>query len=68
MEHGRGYREFQDAIALRYNYPIKGVAKLCNCGDNNTVDHCLICKKSGYISLRQQPKRHHGRDDAEDMH
>ncbi|KAG1710471.1 Sodium- and chloride-dependent glycine transporter 1 [Nymphon striatum] len=45
-------QEFADALALRYNFQIKDVAKVCVCGEVNSVNHCLICKKGGYVSLR----------------
>ena len=45
-------QEFKDAIALRYNFPINGVAKTCICGEINSIDHCLMCKKGGYVVLR----------------
>ena len=45
-------QEFTDAIAMRYNLKIKDVAKVCACGEMNSVDHALTCKKGGYVALR----------------
>ncbi len=45
-------QEFTDAICLRYNLKIKDTAKVCVCGDINTLNHSLICKKGGYVSMR----------------
>ena len=47
-------QEFHDALALRYNLVLSTLDrhKQCVCGQPNTVDHCLICKLGGYVSLR----------------
>ena len=45
-------QEFTDAVCLRYNLKIKDTAKLCVCGETNTLNHSLICKKGGYVSMR----------------
>ena len=45
-------QEFADAIAMRYNLQLKDIAKTCICGDNYSVNHALICKRGGYVSLR----------------
>ena len=50
-------QEFNDALALRYNLKIKDTAKLCVCGDINTLNHSLICKRGGYVSLRHNTLR-----------
>ena len=49
--------EFKDALCLRYNWQIKGISKHCTCGEENDVDHCLICKKGGYVTLRHNALR-----------
>ena len=38
-------QEFPDAIAMRYNLKIKDLAKLCACGQMNSVDHAFTWKK-----------------------
>ena len=50
-------QEFNDAVALRYNLKIKDTAKLCVCGEMNTLNHNLICKLGGYVSLRHNTLR-----------
>ena len=50
-------QEFRDAIKLRYNWSIEGIAKYCACGSINDVVHTLSCKKGGYVSLRHNALR-----------
>ncbi len=50
-------QEFHDAVLLRYNFKIKGVASVCVCGQQNSVNHALICKLGGYVSLRHNNLR-----------
>ena len=45
-------RQFHDSICLRYNYSTKLAAKVCACGEPYSVNHCLTCKKGGYVTLR----------------
>ena len=44
--------EFHDAMLLRYDFRIKDIASVCACGENNNVNHTLICKKkvASYLS------------------
>ena len=50
-------QEFWDSIALRYNWYIPGIASKCECGAKNTVDHCLICMKGGFVAMRHNELR-----------
>ena len=50
-------QEFQDAICLRYGWRIKEMPSVCGCGQENSVDHVLICKKGGYVSMRHNALR-----------
>ena len=50
-------QEFRDAICLRYNLKLKDTATKCVCGEPNTINHALICKKGGYVSLRHNSLR-----------
>ena len=43
---------FQDAICLRYNFTIPNRAATCICGEPNTVDHTLICKRGPFVNCR----------------
>ena len=50
-------QEFTDALSLRYNLKIKDTHKLCVCGEENTINHCLTCKLGGYVCLRHNSLR-----------
>ena len=50
-------QEFCDAIALRYNFKIKGMATFCACGKDNSVDHALVCMLGGYTIMRHNEVR-----------
>ena len=50
-------QEFHDAVSLRYGHPISGIAKVCACGTENSVNHSLICKKGGFVSMRHNSLR-----------
>ena len=50
-------QEFQDAIALRYNMKIQGMASYCSCGKQNSVDHALVCRLGGYTIMRHNEVR-----------
>ena len=45
-------KDFRDSLLLRYNWPIPDVCKHCACGNKNSVDHALTCKKGGYVTFR----------------
>ena len=59
QEHGcfLNRQEFKDALCLRYSWEVKGIPKYCACGTKNSTDHCLTCKKGGYVSLRHNALR-----------
>ena len=50
-------QQFNDAICLRYNMKVKDTAHFCACGEPNTLNHLLICKQGGYVSLRHNSLR-----------
>ena len=51
-------QQFHDSICLRYNYSIKLAAKVCAySGEPYSVNHCLTCKKGGYVTLRHNSLR-----------
>ena len=50
-------QEFVDAVLLRYNHPLQGIPKVCACSKPNSVDHSLICKRGGFVSLRHNQIR-----------
>ena len=47
-------QEFQDALALRYDLVLSTLdrPKHCVCGQINNINHSMICKLGGYVSLR----------------
>ena len=48
---------FRDAIALRYNLPIKNSPSNCVCGNTFSVEHMLSCSTGGFPSLRHNEVR-----------
>ena len=50
-------QEFNDAIALRYKFEIPNRSITCVCGEKNTQDHSLVCKKGGFVSIRHNTVR-----------
>ena len=50
-------REFRDAVRLRYGWDIPEMPKNCVCGQRNTVNHTLDCKRGGFVSLRHNELR-----------
>ena len=49
--------EFRDSIRLRYDWAIPETPQFCACGKRNSLDHILICKKGGYVSMRHNALR-----------
>lgn len=45
-------QEFKYSIALRYDWKLHNMLKYCGCDKENDVDHCLSCKKGGYVIMR----------------
>ena len=46
-------QEFIDAnFAMNYDLKIKDGAKVCACGEKNSVFHSPTCKNGGYVALR----------------
>ena len=45
-------QQFADALALRYSFYLKDCPKICACGATNSINHALICKTGGYVSMR----------------
>ena len=50
-------QEFKDGICLRYGWEIPNTPQFCGCGQRNSVDHTLICKKGGYVAMRHNNLR-----------
>jgi hypothetical protein len=53
-EHGfyLNREEFRDAISLRYNWRLSNMARTCECGAENSLDHAMICKLGGFSIMR----------------
>ena len=45
-------QEFRDSLCLRYGWKVPNTPLYCHCGEKNSVDHALICKKGGYVHMR----------------
>ena len=50
-------REFFDALALRYRWPIRRLPTHCSCGKPFDVDHAMTCLKGGFIHRRHDDLR-----------
>ena len=50
-------QEFRDAILLRYNLEINNLPNICPCGDNFSVNHAMMCKRGGFVTLRHNEIR-----------
>ena len=44
--------EFRDALALRFNYDIKGLPSKCPCGPRFDITHAMNCKRRGFVFMR----------------
>ena len=50
-------KEFSDAIALRYGWPMDGLPSICACGTPFDQNHAMICKKGGFVCMRHDEVR-----------
>ena len=50
-------QEFKDSISLRYCWHIDNVSNYCGCGSANDIDHCLTCRRGGYVVMRHNQIR-----------
>ena len=44
--------EFQDALHLRYDKPLKNLPSTCACGKAFTITHAMNCHRGGFINAR----------------
>ena len=49
--------EFQDALAMRYNKPLKNIPANCPCGKKFSTTHALSCTNGGFIHARHDNVR-----------
>ena len=50
-------QELHEAICLRYGRVLKNVPSVCAYDVSNRIDHCLTCKKWGFVILRHNALR-----------
>lgn len=50
-------KEFTDAIALRYGWPMDGLPDLCACRTHFDSDHAMTCRKGGFVCMRHDEVR-----------
>ena len=50
-------QHFQDALCMRYDLKLKDVPNKCACGQPYTINHCLSCKRGGYVHIRHNAVR-----------
>ena len=50
-------QEFWDAIRLRYGWEIPNLPTVCACGSKFDINHCMNCKKGGFITKRHNDIR-----------
>ena len=44
-------QEFRDALCLPYGWTIPNTPTHCGCGDRNSLDHILTCKRGGFVAM-----------------
>ena len=50
-------REFFDAVAVRYRWPLKHLPTHCACGKPFSIEHALSCAKGGFVYQRHNELR-----------
>ena len=50
-------REFWDAVAIRYSWPLQRMPSMCACGSRFDLSHALSCKKGSFVSQRHNELR-----------
>ena len=58
-EHGFTFHKeaFRDAICLRYSCHPPHLPSQCVCGERNTIEHALSCRRGGFPSIRHNEIR-----------
>ena len=59
VEHGFDFnkQQFWDCIRLRYGWNITNLPTTCACGAKFDIQHCMSCKKGGFINVRHNHVR-----------
>ena len=42
---------------MRYDLRLADVPRTCACGDDYSINHCLTCKRGGYVIIRHNAVR-----------
>ena len=50
-------QQFDDAICMRYDIPLKDVPRKCVCGKSYSINHCLTCATGGFVHMRHNKVR-----------
>ena len=50
-------QQFLDALCMRYDLKLTDVPRNCTCGDEYSINHCLTCKRGGYVIIRHNAVR-----------
>ena len=50
-------QQFHDAICMRYDLKLQDVPRNCACGTQYSINHCLSCKRGGYVHIRHNAVR-----------
>ena len=50
-------QQFHDAICMRYDLRLADVPRTCACDDDYSINHCLTCKRGGYVIIRHNAVR-----------
>ena len=50
-------QEFRDCMALRYNWAVPDMPRVCGCGKPSNIDHLLSCHLGGYTNMRHNRLR-----------
>ena len=48
---------FDTYIRIRYGWDIKNIPKTCSCGAKLNYQHCMSCKKGGFVTMRHNDVR-----------
>ena len=58
-EHGfeLSKQQFWDSVRLRYGREIANLPIFCPCGSKLEIQHSIICKKGGFVSIRDNDLR-----------
>ena len=50
-------QQFHDALCMRYDLRLADVPRTCACGNDYSINHCLTCKRGGYVLIRHDTVR-----------